>query len=307
METKVALVVPTLNAGIRWHEWLEALKRQTCTPDKILVIDSMSDDDTVSQAEEYGISCVKINRSEFNHGGTRNKSLTLCEDIDIIVFMTQDAILESATSIEQLVDCLITSDASAVFGRQLPHDDADILAIHARQYNYPETSYVYSAQDIPQYGIKTVFLSNSFAAYRKEDLLGVGGFPENVILAEDSYVAAKLILAGKKVAYCADSAVYHSHNYTLLEEFKRYFDIGVFHANESWIRERFGGAEGEGLKSVKSELRIMWPRYLLLIPYAFLKILLKYIGYRVGLKEKILPARLKYHLSMHRRFWLPKQ
>ncbi len=306
IKLKVGLCVPTLNAGERWSTWLDALKEQTFSLDQILVIDSMSDDNTVALAESYGINCVKINRSEFNHGGTRNRALSLLKGLDVVIFMTQDAILASDTSIEQLVDFLDDSGASAVYGKQLPHDDADILAIHARQYNYKDESYVYSEADIPRCGIKTVFLSNSFAAYRKDDLLSVGGFPEDVILAEDSYVAAKLILAGKKVGYCASSVVFHSHNYTLMEEFKRYFDIGVFHTRQDWIRKRFGVAEGEGLRSVVSELRLMFPRYLYLIPYAFLKTLFKYAGYRAGLKEAILPRKLKYFLSMHRGFWFSK-
>lgn len=52
------------------------------------------------------------------------------------------------------------------------------------------------------------------------------------------FYAAKAILAGYQVAYAADAVVRHSHNYKPLEEFKRYFDIGVFHAQEKWIREK---------------------------------------------------------------------
>ncbi|VCW13919.1 hypothetical protein BANRA_01245 [Escherichia coli] len=42
------------------------------------------------------------------------------------------------------------------------------------------------------------------------------------------YYTAKAILAGYKVAYVADAVVKHSHNYSPIDEFKRYFDIGVF-------------------------------------------------------------------------------
>ncbi len=40
----------------------------------------------------------------------------------------------------------------------------------------------------------------------------------------------------------------------LVQEMKRYFDMGVFHASEPWIRQELGGAEGEGLKFVVSEV-----------------------------------------------------
>ena len=57
-----------------------------------------------------------------------------------------------------------------------------------------------------------------------------------------------------KIAYIADAMVKHSHNYSLIEEFKRYFDIGVFHADQQWIRNNFGGAGGEGKTFLISEL-----------------------------------------------------
>lgn len=95
-------------------------------------------------------------------------------------------------------------------------------------------------------GVKTVFMSNSFSAYRIDVLQQLGGFPSDTILCEDMYFTAKAVLAGYKVAYVSEAVVRHSHNYSAVEEFKRYFDIGVFHADEPWIREKFGGAGGEG-------------------------------------------------------------
>ena len=65
-------------------------------------------------------------------------------------------------------------------------------------------------------------------------------------------VAARRLKAAYKIAYAADACVYHSHDYSLWREMKRYFDMGVFHAHESWIREEFGGAEVEGMKFVVS-------------------------------------------------------
>lgn len=60
------------------------------------------------------------------------------------------------------------------------------------------------------------------------------------------FYTAKAVLSGYKVAYAAKAEVQHSHNYTPLEEFRRYFDIGVFHKDEPWIRQSIGGAGGEG-------------------------------------------------------------
>jgi rhamnosyltransferase len=55
------------------------------------------------------------------------------------------------------------------------------------------------------------------------------------------FYTAKAILAGYKVAYVSEAVVSHSHNYTPIDEFKRYFDIGVFHTDEYWLREVLAG------------------------------------------------------------------
>ena len=80
-------------------------------------------------------------------------------------------------------------------------------------------------------------MSNSFSAYRISAFEKLGGFPSNTILCEDMYFTAKAVKAGFKVAYTTNAVVRHSHNYTPMEEFKRYFDIGVFHQmNHGYVR-----------------------------------------------------------------------
>jgi rhamnosyltransferase len=157
--------------------------------------------------------------------------------------------------------------------------------------------------DQQQLGLKTCFLSNSFAAYRLADLLAVGGFPVNVILGEDMSVTARLLMAGKRVAYVAEACVYHSHNYTLAQEFRRYFDTGVFHARSPWLMQTFGGAGGEGLRFVCSELAYVWRHAPAWIFAAIASTLAKWLGYKLGRIEAHLPLALKRWCSMHKGYW----
>ena len=46
--------------------------------------------------------------------------------------------------------------------------------------------------------------------------------------------------------YRGGGVVYHSHNYTVAQEFKRYFDLGVFFEKQRWLLDEFGRPEGEG-------------------------------------------------------------
>ncbi|RRI42711.1 glycosyltransferase [Pseudomonas aeruginosa] len=148
------------------------------------------------------------------------------------------------------------------------------------------------------------FNSDSFSAYRSDALAAVGGFPEDVIGSEDAYVAARLLQAGYAVRYAASAEVYHSHDYRLLEEFRRYFDIGVFYGRERWIRAAFGGAGGEGKRYVLAEIQALRAAGALYrVPEIALRSAFKLLGYRLGQLERHLPVALKRRISMFPGYW----
>jgi rhamnosyltransferase len=299
---KAGLCVPTLNAGAAWPGWLAAWAAQFAKP-RSLVIDSGSTDATPALAAAAGLQVCTIPRASFNHGGTRQLAADMLRDAEFVIFLTQDAILASPHSISNLLAAFDDPQVGAVCGRQLPHRDAGPIGAHARRFNYPDASAVRSAADIAALGVKTAYLSNSFAAYRKSALMSVGGFPHDVIFGEDMCVAARMLLSGWKVAYRADAAVHHSHDYGMAQEFRRYFDIGVLHAREPWLLEKFGRPEGEGMRFVRSETAYLWKHAPHLLPSAWLRTLLKLAGYRLGKAEAHLPLWLKRRLGMLHGYW----
>jgi rhamnosyltransferase len=269
----------------------------------LLIIDSESDDGSLQGLANAGYIVHNISRNEFNHGATRQLAVNLFPDADIIIYMTQDAILANPDALQCLVASFADATVGAAYGRQLPAADASPIASHARLFNYPLKSGIVSCEDIPRLGVKAAFLSNSFAAYRREALLAVGGFPANVIMGEDTWVAARMLQAGWKIAYCAEAQVWHSHNYSIVQEFRRYFDIGVFHAREKWFLDALGRVEGEGKKFVVSEITYLSGTAPWLIPVAVFRAVLKFAGYRLGFLEKHLPVSVKKSLSLNRSFW----
>lgn len=301
---RIGLIVPTFNAGGLWASWLQAFERQSLKPDRLLVIDSSSSDGTVALARAHGFSVQVIPKAEFNHGGTRQAGVNLLADMDIIVFLTQDALLADADAIANLVAAFADERVGTAYGRQLPHRGAGPIAAHARLFNYPAASQLRGLEDKARFGIKTVFTSNSFAAYRRSALMQVGGFPADTIMNEDTYVAGKMLAAGWKMAYRADAQVYHSHDYRFRDDFKRYFDIGVFHARNPWLQRTFGGASGEGRRFVLSELRYLVRRAPWLIPSAALRTGLKWLGFKLGAQHKGLPQAMRSRFSLHKTYWL---
>lgn len=303
LELSVSLVVPTRNPGGLWTQWVDAMQRQQLGVNG-LVVDSSSDDGTDFASLPSGWQLLHIAAADFNHGSTRNLAVQhLPSGTDVVVFMTQDAILADPGAVQALVSVFDDPTVACAYGRQLPHADATPLAAHARLFNYPDVSRVVSLSDKVRLGLKTCFISNSFAAYRVADLMALRGFPADVILGEDMSSAAKFLMAGKRVAYVAGAAVHHSHNYTTAEEFLRYFDTGVFHARSPWLIETFGSAGGEGLRFVRSELKYLMryaPRW---IPSALFRTLAKWLGYWLGRLEAYLPQWIKRRFSMHRGYW----
>lgn len=298
------VVVPTLNPGPQWLVWLSAFSKQSIQPYHAIVIDSCSAGPEVVQSVDVGFEVVKIAKADFNHGGTRQKAIEhLTPKCEVAVFLTQDAILAEGNALEKLLNAFDDPAVSAAYGRQLPHKNAGPIASHARYFNYGRSSGIRSLASVPELGFKSCFISNSFAAYRIKDLQAVGGFPSDVILGEDTFVAAKLILDGKKVAYVADACVYHSHDYTILEEFRRYFDTGVLHSQQRWLIELFGGPTGEGKRFVVSELRYLVKNAPYLIPSALIRSFMKLLGYRLGRVYMRLPAEWCSRLSMHTGYW----
>jgi rhamnosyltransferase len=304
---RVGLVIPTLNAGARWGLCLAALAQQSIQPHRRLIIDSSSSDQTADKARSSGIEVIQIPRKDFNHGGTRQWAVEYLSDCDVVIFLTQDAILASTDSLKHLIARFDDPAVAVAYGRQLPHQWAAPIEAHARIFNYGDESLRKDLAAVPMMGPKVYFCSNSFAAYRRSILMALGGFRRDLILGEDAEYAARAIKAGYANVYCAKAVAYHSHNYKVGEVFWRYFDTGVFHAHCPWMREEFGSYRGEGVRFVKSELRYLAAHAPLQIPRALLHTAAKYVGYKLGRQEKIIPNAVKAWLSMTPGYWQPRR
>jgi len=302
MNKTITVIIPTYNAEKYIVPLLESLKKQTIQFE-LIIIDSSSTDNTVTKAKAYTDTIITIPKNEFDHGGTRTKAAKIASG-EIIIFLTQDALPYDNQTIETIIESFHDSTVAASYGRQIPFDSTSFFGKHLRIFNYPHTSHKRMLADKEQYGIKTAFLSDSFAAYRKSVLQEIGWFKNGLIMGEDVHIGSRLILANYSLAYCADAKVYHSHSYSIIQELKRYFDIGVFHGKEKWILDAFGKAEGEGGKYVKSEFNYLLKYHAYYrIPEFFIRNGMKYLGYKLGQNYKLFPKFLIEKLSMHPKWW----
>ena len=278
---RISLIIPTLNAGRQIEDLLGRISRQDVRPFEVIVIDSSSSDNTVEAAERAGAGTLVIPRRAFNHGKARNMAALKARG-DVLVFMTQDAVPLNNALLASLTAPLLQPDIAAAYGRHVPGPGASPPEIFARQFNYPDSPSIKNMDDIVREGIRRVIFSDVCSAVKREAFIEAGMFPE-VRANEDMLIALKLILLGYKVAYVPDAEVLHSHDYSLLRQFRRYYNIGSSLKRNPWVL-KYAPAEGEGLRFMAGQLRfILRERRLLWLPYVILEAAAKYAGYRTGI------------------------
>lgn len=279
---KVEVFIPVYHPDEKFLSTLKMLKQQKKVTFTVHVVDSAEMGITYRAAldEIAHATYSQIPASSFNHGSTRQQCIEEYIDSDIFVFLTQDAIPADEYAIVNITKAFDHPEVGCAYGRQLPHKDANVFSRFARLYNYGSESYIRSYEDRKKYGIKTVFSSDSFAAYRKTAITQAGGFPR-LDMSEDMYMAAKMLLQGWKIAYQAQACVYHSHNLSISDELARYKKIGAFNRQNAWIRENFGVAEKSGVDYVKNEMKYILKESPVMLPVALMRDMIKYVAYKM--------------------------
>ena len=272
---KIKLIIPILNPDKSFFSVILPQLQSQTIQSNIFVINSGS----AIPSGNYEI--LNIEKKDFNHANTRN--IALRYDADFYLFMTQDAQPYDEKLIEKLAEMFNDPDVVVTYSRQIPYSNADAIEIFARTTNYPEYSIVKSKKDLPAMGIKTFFSSDSCAMYRGDYFRSVGGFTPGLNTNEDMEFAARAIMDDKKVAYAHEAKVYHSHNFTLLQVWQRYGQIGKFFAGNRWILNivtQYSNAESTGIRQALNELNYLFKSAPFSIPKSVLFSLTKYIAFK---------------------------
>ena len=302
--SQARIIIPVCNGGERWCQAATAIRDAVSNPSMIVVVDSNSTDGSDTVAADLGFVVEHIDPRTFNHGRTRQLAVDkFCQGKDFAVFLTHDAVLEGSESLTTLLNAFSDPNVGAAYGRQLPHHNAGPFGKHSASFLYPATSDVRTLASAARHGIRTAYISNSFAAYRIRALDECGGFPSSLILGEDTHVALHMLLAGWSVSYCAGALVRHSHDYSVLQEMRRYFDFGVLHAQLPELLRELGKPEADGVRFVKSEIRYMAAGSPWLLPEVLIRNTAKYLGYRLGRAFRKLPNFVRRRLSMTAGYW----
>ena len=252
-----SVVIPTRNAGEGIAALLDSLWGQTLPPKSILVVDTASEDRTRELSRAHGARVVAVAREEFDHGGTRDMAFRMT-DTPYVVFMTQDARPVTPEALRRLLAPFAGRPGLAlVGGRQVAYPQASPQEALVRAFNYPEQSRFWDQSQCQALGVRAYLISDVFAAYRREAYLAVGGFDHPLMTNEDMLITQKLLEAGYEVGYAGDACVYHSHDFTWRQQYRRNYIVGRVMVRYA---HRFGNARemGEGMALAKAvELQLL--------------------------------------------------
>ncbi len=301
---RISLIIPTLNAEGYIDKLINIINSQTVEPDEIIVIDSESVDRTIELCQKYEkVKVIEVKRESFDHAGTRNQAIQASTG-DIILMLSQDVTPIHKDYIEKLISpLLIDENIAACSGRQIAYPDATLREKLVRQFNYKSYSFIRSKTDISAMGIKTFYLSDCCSAYRRKQIDSVGMYQAPTLICSDMILAAKLIFAGYKIAYAAKAEVYHSHDYSLIKQYKRNFDIGAeIEINKALFTNV--STTQEGMKLTKYVLSELLKRgHIIMGIYFCIDCLARYIGHYDGRHYRRYNLNQVKRLSMNTNYW----
>ncbi len=303
----VDVIIPVYKPQKELFTLIDMLQKQSLPVNNIIL---MNTEEKYLERLTYGtefwekyrnIRVYHLSKREFDHGKTRHMGVSKSQS-EIFVMMTQDALPADEYLLEALVARLKGRTAVA-YARQLPTESCSVLERFTRQFNYPPVSCDKSLKDLENLGIKTYFCSDVCAAYRRDIYEELGGFIRHTIFNEDMIYAAKAVKAGYHIAYEAKARVYHSHNYSNMQQLRRNFDIGVSHADNPEVFSKLS-SESEGKRMVMAASVYLKENHMLRkLPYFYIQCASKYAGYLLGKHYKRLPGKLVRRITTNKEYW----
>jgi len=243
---KIDVICPLYNAEkylMNLHETI--LMQENIELHSVNYILTRCKDRTEDILKELEVKYVVIEPSEFSHSSSREMIAKNCNG-DIIVFISQDIKIMRKDWLFYLTKDIAEGKCEAAYSRQLA--EKNNIEKYTREKNYGEKSLIKTKDDIKDLGLSTFFFSDASSAINRkvfEELNYYDGkrFASN----EDQYIAYKLIMNGYKIKYCAESEVYHSHDFSFKTLYKRYQDTGDFYRAEPYMNNYGTNSAGAGM------------------------------------------------------------
>lgn len=211
---RVSVVVRSRNDASIIERTLDALAQQTL-PHELLCVDNASRDGTRELLVERKVRIHDVPEGAYVPGRVLNEAVARTEG-DIVVFVNSDAPPLHDDFLALLTAPLVAGDADAVWARQIarPAARASTRLDHARMFgdSPPPASWG------PRFSLAASAILRRRLVERR--------FSECVQYSEDLEWVVDAARRGLVVRYVPEARVEHSHDYTLREAAKRFFEEG---------------------------------------------------------------------------------
>jgi rhamnosyltransferase len=213
---KITVIIPVKNGDSTLEKCLVSIRSQTIGNLEIIVLDSMSTDNSREIANKYHAKIIPVADGTFNHGLTRNIGAQKASG-DLLFFTVQDAWLSENNMLEKMAKHFDDEKVMGTVGHQaVPHEKDKNPMLWYKRYSEPEIT-VREVKDIQKFNeagqaSRQALISwdDVVAMYRKSALIQQP-FVETQF-AEDWIWSRDALLRGWKLIYDPSLVVYHYHH-----------------------------------------------------------------------------------------------
>lgn len=254
----IAVVIVNYNSGPLLRRCLSAVHEQTRPPERIIVVDNASTDDSLQTAQEDWPG-VQVLRLEENAGfaAANNRGVEHCDGCEWVALLNPDAFPEPGWLAALAGAAADLPDAGSLASCLVMDDDpsrldgtGDAYHVSGLVWRIGHGQARPAAQDR-----REVFAACAAAAmYRTEAFRGAGGFDEAYFCYnEDVDLGFRFRLAGLRCWYVPDAVVRHVGSAVT----GRHSDFSLFHGHRNLVWTYFKNMPGSLL------VRFLWQHLLL--------------------------------------------
>ena len=193
----VTVIVPAYNEEDGIRQTLNALMQQTDRPERIIVVDDCSQDNTGPVAREYGVEVLRPPHNLGSKAKAQNYALPCCAT-DLVLAVDADTIL--AADYVERIKRPFEDPRVVIAAGNVQTKVTRTVTERGRSIEYLYGFHFY--RPIQNRAGAPVVCSGCCSAFRREVLVASGGFPERTIVEDFDWTASQQI-AGNKAVYVA--------------------------------------------------------------------------------------------------------
>ena len=225
----ISVIIPVKNGQRYLESVLKGVFSQEINAEfEVIIVDSGSTDKTLDIIAQYPVRLYQIEENEFNHGLTRNLGISKAQG-KYIILMTADAIPCDNYWMKRLIENIKEDQGVAgVYSKQVPHKESALLTqirvnrffTSSMEKRISQIKEIKDYEKLPPKEKHRLCNFDTISACIRKDVWEKFPFPKTNF-AEDLEWTKKVLEAGYKIVYEPHSVIYHSHDFSPLEWYRK--------------------------------------------------------------------------------------